>query len=240
MNAVQIFVEGSGDVLFLMRLLMRLEPRLIGRWKKCPDGGSLDEGAFQSPILTMRAEWNNRLLILRAANGVDNIFPMPESALQTVCYGVGVENLTVVKNVFVVDADDSVRKNGTGGIASALAKIKDEQAKCAKMHIACAGFAMPDNMSDGTLESLLAGMVPAANRKVIDCCWHNFEACVAVNGAKFSPPIKSMIDVYAKLFNKDAHDGMFASSSFKDASVWDWTAPILDPLKQFLQQEVLS
>lgn len=240
MDAVQIFVEGAGDVLFIMRLLNNIEPRLNGRWGKCPEGDLLDESQFQPATLTMRVLWEGKLLVIHAMNGVDNIFPMLEAALTSLCVNIGEKDVHVVKNVFIVDADDSTRRNGTGGVTAARAKIATEISRCKTLGVDCAGFAMPDNQSDGTLENLLEGMIPFAHRNVIDSCWRNFEGCVRRNGAKFAPPLKSMIDVYAKLFNRDAHQGMFASCSFKDNSVWDWNAPILEPLKLFLSAEVLQ
>ena len=145
------------------------------------------------------------------------------------------------KRIFIEgDADDSVKKNGSGGIVEARRKINEEIGKSRKFGIDCAGFAMPDDHSDGTLENLLEGMIPFAHRKVIDCCWRNFEGCARTNGAKFALPLKSMIDVYSKLFNHDANQGMFASCSFKDDSVWDWNTPKLAPLRKFLSVEVIQ
>lgn len=239
MEAVQIFVEGAGDVLFIMHLLMTIEPALVGRWKKCPTGDEIDETQFQPPKLTMKAIWRERLLVIHSMNGVSNIFPMLEAALTSLCVDVGERDIHLVKNVFVVDADNSIRRNGTGGITAAKSKIANEINRCRALGIDCAGFAMPNDKSDGTLENLLEGMIPQSNRKVVDCCWRGFEVCTKANGAKYSPPLKSMIDVYAKLFNHDANQGIFASCSFKDKTVWDWSAPILDPLKKFLKAEVL-
>ena len=240
MDAVQIIVEGAGDVLFIMRLLIDIEPKLNGRWVKCPTGEEIDETQFQPAKLTMKAVWENRLLVIHSMNGVSNIFPMFEAALTSLCVDVGERDIHLVKNVFVVDADDSMRRNGTGGITAAKAKIVTEIERCKLLGVGCAGFAMPDDKSDGTLENLLEGMIPQCNRKVIDCCWRGFETCTKANGAKYLPPLKSMIDVYAKLFNHDANQVIFASCSFKDKTVWNWNAPILDALKRFLKVEVLQ
>lgn len=240
MEAVQIIVEGAGDVLFVMRLLMKIEPKLVGRWKKCPYGDTMDESQFQPATLTMKAECGDRLIVLRAMNGISNIFPLPEDVLKTLPANIDGRRPRIIKTVIIVDADDSARGNGTGGIVEARRKINDEKEKCRKHGIDCAGFAMPNDQSDGTLENLLEGMIPLTHRKIIDCCWRNFEGCARTNGAKYDPPLKSMIDVYSKLFNRDANQGMFASCSFKDNSVWDWNASILEPLKRFLDTEVLQ
>lgn len=240
MDAIQIIVEGAGDVLFIMRLLMKIESQLNGRWRKCPYGEIVDESHFQPSTLTMKAEWNERLFVIRAMNGVNNIFPLPEDVLKTIPANIDNRKLKIIKNIIVVDADDSVKKNGSGGIVEARRKINEEIEKSRKFGIDCAGFAMPDDHSDGTLENLLEWMIPFAHRKVIDCCWRNFEGCARTNGAKFALPLKSMIDVYSKLFNHDANQGMFASCSFKDDSVWDWNTSKLEPLRKFLSVEVIQ
>lgn len=240
MDAVHVILEGGGDVLFIKQLLMEIEPQLRGKWFKCPKGEAVDESQFQVPTLTLKAAWKGKLLILHAMNGVDHIFPMPEGMLNDLGCDVGEKNVVVTKNVFIVDADDSKRQNGSGGIASAKKKIQAEAAKCQALHIACAGFAMPDNQSDGTLESLLDAMIPQANRSFINCCWKGFIACSKGHGAICDPPLKSEIDIYAKLFNRKANKEMFASVSFKDPTVWDWNVSELDPLKTFLRREVLT
>lgn len=242
MDAVQIFVEGSGDVLFLKQLQTHMEPRLKGCWRKCCESRqdpSIDETQFQIPTLTFRCEWNGRMLVMRAMNGVSNVFPMPEPFLTSFGYSVDVDGLKIVKNVFVVDADDTHRGNGTGGIVEARVKFEVERRKCGSAGVGFAGFAMPDNNSDGTLEDILKDMIPSANRTVVDVCWGRFVACARSNGASFDPPLKSLIDVYAKMFNREAHGGIFASSSFKDHDTWDWDAPVLTELKAFLNREVL-
>lgn len=243
MDSIQVFVEGSGDVIFLRHLLSNIEPSLRGAWKKCVDKGfddNFDESQMQPPTLTYRVEWKNRLIVIRAMNGVDNIFPMPEPMLTTFGYNVGVDGVTIKKNVFIVDADDSTRGNGSGGIASVKMKIRKQMDVCSRLGVACAGFAMPDNESDGALENLLEAMIPSANRAVHCVCWEGFKACAKSHGAKYDPPLKSWIDVYSKMFSAKARGSMFASPSFGDSSVWDWNSPILDSLKSFLNSEVLG
>lgn len=96
-----------------------------------------------------------------------------------------------------------------------------------------------DDKSGGALGSLIAGMIQSANGTVVDCCWANFKHCVKSNGTKYESPVKSVIDIYAKVFNLDANQGVFASVSFKDGVVWNWNATVLDDWKAFLGFEVL-
>ena len=119
-------------------------------------------------------------------------------------------------------------------------KIQVEKDKCTRLGVECAGFAMPNNESAGTLENLLERMVPESHREVIDGCWNRFVSCARSHGAILEPPLKSLIDVYAKMFNRKAHGSPFPSSSFGDTSTWDWNASVLEPLKSFLKSEVLD
>ena len=83
-------------------------------------------------------------------------------------------------------------------------------------------------------------MVPESHREVIDGCWNRLVSCARSHGAILEPPLKSLIDVYAKMFNRKAHGSPFPSSSFGDTSTWDWNASVLEPLKSFLKFEVLD
>lgn len=240
MEAVHVILEGVGDVLFIERLLMQIEPGLKGKFGKCPNGEPMDDGAFQPPNLSKKAKWNEKLLVLHAMNGIRNIFPLMDGILNELGTPVGEKDVHVAKNVLIVDADDAQRGNGSGGIAVAKANIQTEIGRSRALGIPCAGFAMPDNQRDGTLETLLEAMIPQAKRGVVNGCWNAFVQCAKRHGAQYDPPVKSKIDVYAKLFNRDANQGLFASSSFKDPTVWDWTVPELNALKNFLRQEVLA
>ena len=243
MDAIQMFVEGSGDVLFLKKLMSVMDPTLAGKWKKCVEprqDPGVDESQYQIPTLTYKVNRNGTLIVIRAMNGVSKIFPMMEAFLSgPFSYTIDERDARIAKNIFIVDADDSMRKNGTGGIASAHQKIQDEVARCGRIGVGCAGFAMPDDQHDGTLEDILSGMVPEENLPVINGCWRNFVTCAKAHGAPLDPPLKSMIDVYAKIFNSKAHGSIFASSSFGDWNTWNWNASVLNPLKDFLKREVL-
>lgn len=243
MNVIQILVEGASDVLFLRQLLSSMEHALIGRWKECVPLNRRQSGLnaqFRSSTLTYKAEWNGSLLLLHATGGVRNIFPMPDPALEIVSYDVGEPGIVKVsKNVFIVDADFQSKVEGTGGNQAAQEKIAEVVRKCVAKGIMCAGFAMPTNQTDGTLEHLLEGMVPEAKRGVIDGCWARFKDCVKANGAKYEPSLKTMLDVYAKLFNARVQGRPFIGDSYSDKDLWNWDAPILVPLKSFLRTEVL-
>lgn len=244
MNAIQILVEGASDVLFLKQLLSHMESSFVGRWKECVPSNIRQpnsEAPFRSPTLTYKAEWKNSLLLLHATKGVRNIFPMPFPALEMVSYDVGeTGTVKISKNIFIVDADFPTKGEGSGGNLVAQEKIAVEIQKCAESGVACVGFTLPTNQIDGTLENLLEGMVPESKRGVIDGCWARFKECVKTNGAKYEPSLKTMLDVYAKLFNAKVQGRLFIGDSYSDRNLWDWNAPILDPLKTFLQVEVLD
>ncbi len=242
MDVIQIIVEGAWDVLFVKSLLSHMEPSLAGAWVKCTNDDDSDDSQIQPSDLTYKAHWKGRLLVIHAMNGVNSIFPMQEVAYKSLCYVIGEKKnaLKIVKNILIVDADDTERQNGSGGIDSAKSKLGEEILKSQKLGISCAGFALPDNESDGTSEDLLSGMIPQSNRGVVDCCRNGFVKCAKDNGAKFPLSSKVMIDVYAKLFNKKANHSLFASSSFNDSAVWDWDSPVLDSLKQFVRTEILG
>ena len=78
----------------------------------------------------------------------------------------------------IFDADDPTRERG--GFRNRLQAIREKLGSdlSDRVHI----YLFPDNHSDGDLESVLAGLVPARHKTVIDECWTGYERCLTSKG----------------------------------------------------------
>jgi hypothetical protein len=104
-------------------------------------------------------------------------------------------------------------------------------------------FLLPDNQSNGDLETLLVQIINQENSVIFDC-WEGYENCLKTSkrkdGVFTTPASKTKIYAYleALLGESDSQKKKIkeAERNYQDATHWDLNAPALVNLKQFLDQ----
>jgi hypothetical protein len=104
-------------------------------------------------------------------------------------------------------------------------------------------FLLPDNRSDGNLETLLEQLVPPTHRRVLTC-YDALATCLAQPAYQIPDPDKKRFFVYMdvmplsgqerKRFNKSHGDDRL----YENPAYWNLEATVLDPLVQFLKQHL--
>ena len=104
-------------------------------------------------------------------------------------------------------------------------------------------FLLPDNQSNGDLETLLAQIINQDN-KVIFKCWEGYENCLKTSirkeGVFTTPARKTKIYAYleALLGESNSEKDLIKERdrNYRNTNHWDLNAPALINLKQFLDQ----
>lgn len=104
-------------------------------------------------------------------------------------------------------------------------------------------FLLPDNQSDGDLETLLAQIINQDNN-VIFKCWEGYENCLKTSvrkeGIFTTPAKKTKIYAYleALLGESNSEKDLIKERerNYRNTNHWDLNAPVLVNLKQFLDQ----
>ena len=138
-----------------------------------------------------------------------------------------------VRNIFIFDADKFVTES-------------ENFIEYSKIH-PIEYFLLPDNQSDGDLETLLVQIINQEN-KVIFECWEGYENCLKTSprkeGTFTTPASKTKIYAYleALLGESDSQKKKIkeAERNYQDKSHWDLNAPALQHLKQFLDTYFLN
>jgi len=114
--------------------------------------------------------------------------------------------------LIVFDADDSNKEGGcTARLAALEAKLGPDL--FAKVHV----FLLPDNQSDGDLETLLEKMVRDDHLAIVDCCWRGYADCLTTKNY-LAPTKKSKMREYAAAIDPDVwEDQGFVKTFAKDA-----------------------
>lgn len=224
----RVFVEGIDDIRFLQHLLKVFVPTLPD-WEKPAMSGSGESKEFF-------VEMGGHTLVLTATRGWSKISDLGPYA-QTFAHPH--RQMGVDRTLILFDADAPQTNNGQpcadGGFQARLAALK---AKTATFNPKPSFFLYPDNGSDGTLETLLEGMVATDKRPILTVCWENFCTCAQRHGARYLPTPKAKLHQYAALFDKDAMSKDYFCSSLDNPTLWDWTSPVLEPLVDFLRREL--
>lgn len=236
MEVVHILVEGETDRAFLKALLARipevafaLPPALPAVWR------TLRVSSQQRTPSHCATLCDGRLLILTIVGGWANVssYAIP---LRAVTLEDGT-TATVSASAILFDADAPTTDFGVacdfGGHAARLARLRT---LCANVTPQPAIFLFPDNETDGSVETLLAHMIPEEHKRTfIDGCWAAYGACVTQHGAPLPPTLKHAIGQYAARFDKKAATkNQLCDDTFANATLWDWQSPHLAPLKAFL------
>lgn len=96
-------------------------------------------------------------------------------------------------------------------------------------------FLFPDNYGDGDLETLMRQIVVNTDehQAFFEECWDPFDTSVKRHG--FNPVSrKSMMNEYTAAFYDEAWEHNGINRAFSVRGLWDWQAPALDPLYDFL------
>ena len=101
-------------------------------------------------------------------------------------------------------------------------------------------YLMHDNESDGSLETLLEGMVKKP--ELINTCWEKYKQCLATHDLDLdNPPApKLKLAAYAAAIEPKVRKQLFLNESFSNNDVWNWNATALDPLKTFLREQLTT
>ena len=132
-------------------------------------------------------------------------------------------------NLIIFDADSPENQ---GGYERNYAEIQDV---VNQLGISVNGvFLFPDNSSDGDLESLLEGLVPAEKKGILTC-FGEFESCLRqlpiAELIRF-PNRKRKMFLYKDVLVEKG-DKTFA---FENSNIWNFESPVLENLKTFLRQ----
>jgi hypothetical protein len=136
---------------------------------------------------------------------------------------------TGVKNLFIFDADTFERES--------------QNFERYKSQFPIDHFLLPDNQSNGDLETLLEQIINQDNKVIFDC-WDGYESCLKSskrkNGSFTTPARKTKIYAYLEALLGDSKNQKKkikeTERNYRDKSHWDLNSPALTKLKQFLDQ----
>ena len=134
-----------------------------------------------------------------------------------------------VKNLFIFDADTF--------------KIETKNFEKYKSQFPIEHFLLPDNQSDGDLETLLEQIINQDNKVIFDC-WEGYEDCLKTSirkeGIFTTPARKTKIYAYLEALLGESKNQKKkikeTERNYQDVNHWDLNAPALVNLKQFLDQ----
>lgn len=140
------------------------------------------------------------------------------------------------RNIIVFDADSP--DNG-GGFSIRKAEI---EAVMRTKGVHAEIFLFPDNSSDGDFETLLEGVAQTERHKLFFGCFNDYECCV---GREYlSPNRKGKFHTYVTAqpwLSKKQREAIGKGQwMFDDMRLWNLDAEILQPLKDFLNQNISS
>ena len=147
-----------------------------------------------------------------------------------------------VQNLIVYDADTP--RQAQGGFEVRRAEL---QRQASELGLSFESFLLPDNGTDGNLEDLMHKMVHPSHQLVADC-FSNYEECVRLQrtpaGTEYRLPIsKSRYFAYIEALpltpEEVKHlDKRRGTKLFGNSNYWNLAAPEVQPLRDFLDQNV--
>jgi hypothetical protein len=134
-----------------------------------------------------------------------------------------------VKNLFIFDADTF--------------EIESQNFEKYKSQFPIDHFLLPDNQSNGDLETLLEQIINQDNKVIFDC-WDSYENCLKSskrkNGNFTTPARKTKIYAYLEALLGESKNQKKkikeTERNYRDQSHWDLNSRALTNLKQFLDQ----
>lgn len=161
-------------------------------------------------------EANPDILVVGGKDSISKLFPLFK-----------INEKSDVGNIVIFDADNFVEEN---------TKFIEYREK-----VALGYFLLPDNQSNGDLETLLEQIINPNNKFVI-VCWDNFINCLETTSTNtfYKPSNKKKIYTYLELLlGEDSSTQNLKKElgrNYQNQNHWDLNAPALVNLKQFLDQ----
>lgn len=211
----QLVVEGSSDVIVLKRLLGNLWSNLS--WKG------------ESPLYYCSLPEEATLCIreLKGYQSLQNI----KSELSLV---KELGDCCITKNLLVLDADTP--KNG-GGFETRREWVVS-RLEALPPHSPVELFLLPDDKSDGTLETLLL-QARAVATKSAEGCLQAFCDCLNKHKVPYPLEEKMIFSLYAWLFDKTAASKCRVDTALKADAVVDFKSSAFQPLETFLKTHLV-
>lgn len=230
MKQVNILVEGAKDFYFLHEFLrQRFQERF------CSMVALSDMGRQPKSPYVIEAHEETPKVQLFWVNGVDNFI----KAGPNICRPADLLARDWFASAIVADADSPGRRSDSlgGGHAERRRLLLERLGeKIGGGEISGDGlFLFPDNHGDGDLETLMRQIVVNTDehQAFFDECWNPFDTSVKRHG--FNPVSrKSMMNEYTAAFYGEAWEHNGINRAFSVCGLWDWQAPALDPLYDFL------
>jgi hypothetical protein len=149
------------------------------------------------------------------------------------------------RNLIVFDADYDTPEHESGGHVKRLASLL---AKVLPYDPAPAVFLFPQPSRDGDLELLLLQLTQPSQQRVMDC-YDGYENCLkqylGADGRPYynAPSNKRRLYDYVNVMpltgtDYERHHKNGGQKLFDNASLWDLSAPAIQPLRDFLDQYI--
>lgn len=215
----QIVVEGASDAIMIKRLIGTMVEDALD-WK----GKETGKGGF----------WHCRLpngctLCLRVLGGYQRLTSVGAELHRA----KELDDCRISMNLLVLDADTPA----TGGGHAQRKQWVQDTVQAFQNPPNVDVFLLPNNASDGTLETLL---LSARAREVqrVDGCLDAFTQCLAHNQAPYPLEDKMVFSLYAWLFDKTAATRLRVDSAIKNEAIVDFDSHAFMPLRAFLQRHL--
>lgn len=191
---------------------------------KTSDNKPTNEHRFIKHLLTLLPEKPVDVEI-KGVNGYTNLANYAETMQRNSALG-GV-------NLVIFDADFSHTGGGFLLRKKELYRVKEN------MHAAFELFLFPNNKLDGTFEHILEELVTEMHKGIL-ACFERYECCIrGYNNPNYeSPDQKAKLYSYISVQKKTQKEvEAFKSGDwfFERTELWNFNAPFLNPLKEFLQ-----
>lgn len=211
----QIIVEGKRDIIVLKRLLCAIKNIPYGEWKR------LEEKTFYHALPP-----NGDHLLLRELGGYTGLERIVSEFSRAKALGDG----KITKNLIILDADTPATG---GGFATRNAWVTATlNAIQAKAEVVT--FLLPDNASDGTLETLLLGARTQVTSNA-SLCLQALDSCLKSKSVPYPLTEKIRVSLYAWLFDKDAAKSFSVDDAVQGNTVFDFASNVFAPLCAFLR-----
>lgn len=214
----QIIVEGKRDIIVLKRLLCAIKNIPYGGWER------LEEKTFYHALPP-----NGDHLLLRELGGYTGLERIVSELSRAKALGDG----KITKNLIILDADTPATG---GGFATRNAWVAERlDAIQAKAEVVT--FLLPDNTSDGTLETLLLGARTPATSNASSCL-QAFDSCLKSKNVPHPLNEKICVSLYAWLFDGKAAKSFSVDDAVEGNTVFDFASNVFAPLCAFLRNHL--
>lgn len=211
----QLVVEGSSDAIVLKRLLENLWPNL--NW----------EG--KSPLYYCSLP-EETVLCIRELGGYQSL----QNAKSQLSLVKELGDCCITKNLLILDADAPMNAGGLDKRREWVFFVLETLPPHSPVEL----FLLPDNKSDGTLETLLL-QARAAATKSAEGCLQAFCDCLNKHKVPYPLEEKMIFSLYAWLFDKTAASKCRVDTALKADSVVDFKSSAFQPLETFLKTHLV-